>query len=794
MALNQQQGTLWFTLRHLVAAAALVALGATIYSGTYEHPFAFDDNNAIKDNSHVWMSDFSTSKLYDAAYKSRDDGRRPVAFASYALNYYFGDGLKPYGFHVVNTIIHCLNGVLVYCFAFLTFTLLGRSQAPESDNKKRKSTEVPFDTTFWMSLFAAALFVAHPIQTQGVTYIVQRMTSMATLFYLLTLVLYILGRQREQGWGRILLWIGAVASFALSWGSKRIGFPIFIVIPLYEWYFFQNMSLAWFKRREVKIALIVAPLVALAIAAVAMARYEEGKEVVWNPMARLTNGYAGRDFTMADRLYTQPAVVMYYLYLTAYPSPGKLNLLHDFPTYRTLFNASTLLSLAAIFGMIGAAIVYARRQPLLSFAVLWFFLHLALESTILPLEMVYEHRVYLPLVGVALGVAYALWTLLLANQKALAGMISCTLIAVLSYAAVERNAQWANIYDDILAKNPNSARALLGRGLGYLKEYEKRRDNAILRKAVTDFENLMAIYPDAKKHIPGREPILMHMVIEARVARAEALGVLKLTDEARKAYDEVIEISPDHAKTYTSRGNFHVRENQLALAADDYSRAIELWKEHSDVEPGQPGRRLRPAEDGYHTRGSCYLQMGQLSKAIDDLSKAIAYDPKHYLARVKRGQAYARTEQPMAAIADFDEAIKIYPNDVTATLYRSQLFQQLGRDREAEQGYRKILQRNPKDLPAAMNLARLLANSRDAAVRNPREAMKLAASGCDRTDFKSHAWLGTLAEAAIASGRPTDAIQAMKRAIQVAPQRLKAAYQERLEQLERAIRERRKAS
>ncbi len=157
---------------------------------------------------------------------------------------------------------------------------------------------------------AALIFVSHPIQTQAVTYIVQRMTSLCTLFYLAALLLYIYGRESASYRRRWILWTAGCVAWLLALGSKEIAATLPLVVWLYEWYFFRDLDGRW-ARQHAKFGLLAIGLLGL---------------VAWaylgsSPLERLMAGYERRDFTPGQRLLTQPRVVMFYVSLLAFPLP-----------------------------------------------------------------------------------------------------------------------------------------------------------------------------------------------------------------------------------------------------------------------------------------------------------------------------------------------------------------------------------------------------------------------------------------------------------------------------------------
>jgi len=233
---NKPKSTIAF---HLVAIIVISLLCVIIYSNTLNTPFVFDDAPNIENNSYIRLKRINIQQLIDSGFKSPSKNR-PLANISFALNYYFG-GYDVTGYHIVNIIIHLINGILVY---FLSHALFIHT----SDARNQKFplfTNIPIPL---ISLFAALIFIAHPIQTQSVTYIVQRMNAMASLFCLLSLLLYISGRLSQTQWKRWVFFSGCFVAWLMAFGSKEIAAAFPFVMMLYEWYFFQDLQTEWLKR------------------------------------------------------------------------------------------------------------------------------------------------------------------------------------------------------------------------------------------------------------------------------------------------------------------------------------------------------------------------------------------------------------------------------------------------------------------------------------------------------------------------------------------------------------------
>lgn len=360
---------------HLLAIGLIAVVALAAYSNSFYVPFHFDDRPNILQNPNIQMRVFGWDGLKQFVSNTYEVSIRVFSYFTFALNYYFG-GVDVFYYHLVNFIIHVAAGIFLYWFLILTFNLPGL---------KEKYGPISYK----VALFTGLIFVVHPIQTQSVTYIVQRMTSMAGMFYLLSMVLYIKGRL-ASGNRRYVYFGGAGLTYLLGIFSKENAAILPIFVLLYEFYFFQNLTIGPKGKKAFLTVAIIVGLIALAGLAVWGKRYYE----------LIIEGYKIRDFTLGERVLTQFRVVLYYLTLLAYPHPSRLNLDYDFPVSKTIFDPpTTLVSILIIAGLIGYSIWTAQKRPVLSFCILWYFGNLVIESSIFPLEMVYEHRLYLPSVS-----------------------------------------------------------------------------------------------------------------------------------------------------------------------------------------------------------------------------------------------------------------------------------------------------------------------------------------------------------------------------------------------------------
>jgi len=212
---------------------------------------------------------------------------------------------------------------------------------------------------------------------------------MGGMFYLLSLVLYVKGRLSSRS-PRFLYFGGAAFTYVLGVFSKENVAILPLFVGLYEFYFFQNFDLGP-KGKKILYSIILG-LLFLGVVGI----------VLWGRryIDVTVEGYQYRTFTMSERVLTQFRVVLYYVTLLVYPHPSRLNLDYDFSISKTLLDPpTTLLSLLIIAALIGYSVWTAKKRPVVSFFILWYFGNLVIESSIFPLEMVFEHRLYLPVVG-----------------------------------------------------------------------------------------------------------------------------------------------------------------------------------------------------------------------------------------------------------------------------------------------------------------------------------------------------------------------------------------------------------
>jgi protein O-mannosyl-transferase len=464
MALSMKCFSQCSLYRLLLALLALVTVA--VYFPGLSGQFAFDDGANIEDNAALRVATLSWDGILSAAMSGKSGPLgRPISMLSFAANYYFTQ-FDPYFFKLFNVFIHLLAGFAVYLFTRELSLALDRGAASHQRFLLAKT----------VGLTTAGIWLVHPLNVTSVLYVVQRMTSLAALFTFCALALYVCGRRKVLGGqmrvGIVLILMGLGPVTALALLSKENG----VLTP----YLMLCVELVVFKfaapQKSVRTALIFFfAAIVLVPAAIGLANFSRIESYV-------IGGYAQRDFSLLDRLLTQPHVLMFYLRLLILPSASSMGIYHDdFPVSTSLFQSSTtFLSVVAVLTLIAVGVIAIRKAPALAFGLLWFFVGHSLESTFLSLEMVHEHRNYLPIVGPIFTGAYYLWRTDIKPATVLAKW--CIAAAALSvYASVTfgRSLQWSNVVDHIAMEvhnHPNSERANFEMGRVYSNLFEIEND------------------------------------------------------------------------------------------------------------------------------------------------------------------------------------------------------------------------------------------------------------------------------------------------------------------------------
>ncbi len=489
-------------LDRFLAPVLIVVAAAIAYAGSFSGVFLFDDYGRIVENEHIrhlWPP---------GPYLST---RRPLVEFSFALNYAFGQ-LRPWGYHLVNLVIHI--GA-----ALLLFGIIRRTMWLKGDPSRTRSAT-------WLACVSAMLWVTHPLTTQSVTYLIQRGESLMGLLYLGCVYTWLRGARSDRPWRWYTLTIMACAA---GMAAKAVMVTAPVVLLAFDRMFLARSWKKLFRQRAAWYAALVLTWSVLAMCGVAQAVLQSGAK----PGANV--GFAYHGISPIEYAMTQPGVILHYLRLCVWPDTLCLDYQWPVATSAGQIAGPALIVLALLVATVGA--IASRHW--LGFAGLWFFLILAPTSSIVPIkDVIFEHRMYLPLAAVTTVVVFVAYALLqhLGRFFSLRGGARCALAILLSITAViplglrtiARNRDYQSpvaMWRSVVEARPQSDRAHFGLGVALYREGRLDAALASLHRAIDltpryadahfnlavvytargDLESALASYRRAVALAPGRE-------------------------------------------------------------------------------------------------------------------------------------------------------------------------------------------------------------------------------------------------------------------------------------------------
>lgn len=550
-------------LRTLLVWGVLTAAVVLVYGGTLKAPWYFDDISIIVENPAIHDFRFQLGQLFDTS--------RSLVLWTFALNYRLG-GLEVQGYHLVNIVIHLLTVLLVY--AIFLRILAGRQI---------------------LAVAGALLFAVHPLQTQAVTYLVQRMTCLSGFFFFLAILLFLCARrERSQGAScgtarHLVSYGGALLAGALAVSIKQNAAILPLVLALLVWLSPEEKLVAegWRARLLYLLPFALAPLAA----------------VVQQVLLPLFSGNQLADMGAVQTLSTmaRPSSLHYlvtefsvlWLYLRLFILPIGQALEYAYPVVKEIWTLPSLLALTGLLGLILLAWRLRHRRPLVTLGIFWFFITLAVESTVIPLDPVFEHRMYVPIFGLVLIVLDLLAGL---TRPRIQVAIFCLLILGLGLLAWRRNQLWNDpiaFYQDNLRSAPQSERVNVDLAKRFMDVGRNAEAEVLLKRALEinpDFEityvNLSKIYADRGDYTRARDLLVS---AENRFAKSvkylDNLGtILDLIGDpvqAERVLRQAIILDPSYANTYLNLGALYARQGHWDDAIALYRQSLSRFPEKS---------------------------------------------------------------------------------------------------------------------------------------------------------------------------------------------------------------------
>jgi len=613
-----------------LAACALIAL-ATLgaYHNCFRGPFVYDDLFAIPDNPtirHLWSAPW---ELFSPPADTTVGGR-PVANLTLAINYALG-GTDVWSYHALNLLIHVLAALTL--FGVVRRTLEGPVLA-----RRFGMDSVP------LSLASALLWSVHPLQTECVTYVVQRVESLMGLFYLLTVYCFI----RSASSPRSARWQAcAVAACLLGMATKEVMATAPVMVLLFDRTFFAGtFRNAWRQRRGMYIAL----------------------SATWLPLAWLVagtgwsrKGSAGFNAAVSpvDYWISQFEAVARYARLAAWPRP----LVFEYGPFRVRGPGQMIPSAIAVAALAAATLVALRRWPAAGFLGAWFLVILA-PSSMVPVaaQTMAEHRMYLPLASAAVAAALGSYALAGRRSWPVLGLVAL----LLGFLTARRNEVYSSeltLWADTVAGRPDNANARNNLGLALfragripeaIEQYRtaigiepaypgalNNLGNALDRSGRT--QEAIGCYEAALRLEPG--------FAAAHYNLAKALERTGRTQEAVGQFQAALAIKPDNARAHFELGNALVEAGRMAEAIDNYEGALRIQPELAEAS---------------NNLGVLLCRSGRVAEGLERIDAAIRAQPGFAQAHFSRGMALLQMGQRDGAVAEFERVLELRPDDPPA--------------------------------------------------------------------------------------------------------------------------------
>jgi tetratricopeptide (TPR) repeat protein len=584
---------------YFTCLSIIILTGIIIYSNSLNCSFHFDDTISIENNSNI--HNLSNLKALWAEYGPL----RFIPYLSFALNYHFNK-INVAGYHLVNIFIHILNSCLVF---WLTLLILSTPNLKSYSITKHKKS---------IAFLTALLFVSHPLAAESVTYIVQRLASMVALFYFLSIALYMKARlDKSNIRSNYLLYAGSFISAVLAMLSKENAVTIPFAILLIELFFFQTKKLP-INFKDYRVLLCTAGLIGL-ISFVLI----EFSALIFKPLPPdIYNNY--QTITSLNYLLTQFSVIVKYIQLLIIPINQNFD--YDYPISNSFFEIRTLLCFLFLLSLLILALFLYNRNRILSFGIIWFFLTLSIESSIIPIsDLIVEHRTYLPSFGFFLIISTGLYVFLWDKYKNLSIAIFSFIVVTNSYLTFQRNEVWKNeetLYSNAASNSPNKARIYVALGSSYFLEKQYDKALPVLNKAI-------ALQPEN---------------YDAYYVRGNLFSNIKKYKESLEDFNKNIKLNPNSYRVYNNRGNIFKDEKEFDLAINDFDSALRINPNYTDA---------------YINRGTVFSIEKKYVEAISDFLRAIEIDPESAVAYTSKAAAELNSGKKEYAYNDLKKAMEL---------------------------------------------------------------------------------------------------------------------------------------
>ena len=582
-----------------LTAALIIAIGVTTYLSSFKGGFFDDDIGSVRDNPHIrklWPLSEAMSIPLWSQYTSETVFGRPILSLSFAVNYALS-GPKPWGYHLVNLIIHISA-------ALLMFGIIRRTLHLERFHRRFGQRALP------LAVAVALIWLVHPIQTESVTQIVQRAESLMGMFFLLTLYCVIRGfhSRRSRLW-----YLAAVVTCVLGMGTKEVMAAAPLIVPLYDYVFVSKSLKTMLRQRRIFYVSLAATWIIL-LALVIISHLTPTQSDTINESAMVLKSRSWLKYGLA-----QPGSVIQYLRLSIWPWPLDFLIIPAQQYSHSVFEL--IIHIAAVTGLLVLTFWGLLRRSWLGFVGAWFFFILAPSSSFIPTQnFMAGQRMYLSLAAVVTIILFGadyflrkfLWpSIRLSHLKILNVGLVVTIVAVFGFITYQQNKTYESQltrWFAVLRGHPDSI--MVNNRIGNI--YYKQND---LEQAKEYYEKALRIDPNTIK---------VHYNLGIVFASQGNL------ERAKAEFEYEIRINPNHIKAHHNLGNIFLAQGTPDKAAAEYERAIRIKPEqfadytidhHADA---QINARIN--------LGKVLLGQGKFDQAIANYEKALETAPDNIMA------------------------------------------------------------------------------------------------------------------------------------------------------------------
>jgi tetratricopeptide (TPR) repeat protein len=638
----------------------LVAATCVAYVNSLHAPFVFDDIVAVQGNRFVHFFSFDRNLL----------STRSLLYMSYALNHWLG-GEKALSYHVVNLLLHLINGLLVFAIARRIFEKLSVSDSGSPDDAGRARA---------FALLAAAFFLLHPIQTEAVTYVSERSELLSKLAYLCGFLFFVRTDPQKIGF---LASLPVMFFLALGLGFKETAITLPLGIALYDFIFLSHGEVRQMLQRWRFYA--------------GMALIGAAGTYVFADVLRRPIEQVGLPGTLRPLYYflTEIRVTARYMRLILFPTGQNLD--YEFPPVLSAFEPGVLLSALMIAVLLLAAWHWRKQTPVYAFSIFWFFMALIPTAGIVPIpDVIFEHRLYLPLAGVCLSFPLLLHSL--SRNRIQVIRIGGTLLAILLILTIYRNYIWADeirLFSDVVSKSPHKLRAYENLIFAYMKRGEEEPAIAVVKAAAGNLPNNRASLLDTLGNL------------YLRLGRpAEAVEAFKATN------DESVRLGASQAFLATSFNNLGVAYMALAQSTGNRDARIEALRHARDA--FAKSKEANPGDVGVlNSYVTATYEQGEAAALEKDLRQTLRTAPFDFGALYMLATLLSLSDRYEESIPYFQQAEEREKG--SSLLYFNYAFAlgQAGQKDRALEQYTNALRIDPLLHEAHYNLALLYLGKND---------------------------------------------------------------------------------